>query len=151
MNAKLTAALLAAALSSAAMADDFEDYAQVEQVTAQYERVDVPRQVCETAQSDAPPQDYAGSIIGGIAGAILGNQVGGGNGRVTATALGAITGAIVGGRMQAQSPRCRTVDRWENRFAGYRVQYVYAGRSYETIMPNDPGREMRVRVSVRPE
>lgn len=159
MNGKITLALLAALFSSAAVADDFEDYARVERVTPQFQRVDVPGQVCETGyvEADAAPRNYGGSILGGIAGAIVGNQVGGGDGRVAATAIGAITGAIVGDQMQngdgrpRQVRRCRTVDHWENRLTGYVVNYVYDGRSYETIMSNDPGREMRVRVSVTPE
>ncbi|MBY0578286.1 MAG: glycine zipper 2TM domain-containing protein [Burkholderiales bacterium] len=155
MNGKITLALLTALLSATAMAEDYEGYAKVERVTPQYERVNVSRQVCENIEADARPREYGGSILGGIAGAIVGNQVGGGNGRVAATAVGAITGAIVGDRIQNSNPgesrRCRNVEHGENRLTGYRVSYVYDERSYETIMPNDPGREMRVRVSVNPE
>ena len=87
--------------------------------------------------------------------------MGGGSGKDAATALGAITGAIVGDRMQNSSRfddddmrevrRCRNVDNWDRRLAGYRVVYEYAGRQYTALMPNDPGREMRVRVSVDPD
>ncbi|MDC8758547.1 glycine zipper 2TM domain-containing protein [Janthinobacterium fluminis] len=38
----------------------------------------------------------AGAVVGGVAGAVLGNQVGGGSGRKVATILGAIGGAMVG-------------------------------------------------------
>jgi uncharacterized protein YcfJ len=46
--------------------------------------------------------------------------------------------------------RCHTVDNWQNRLTGYRVVYEYAGRSYTTVMPNEPGRQIPVRVSVVP-
>ncbi len=42
----------------------------------------------------------AGAVVGGIAGAVLGNQVGGGSGRKAATVLGAIGGAMVGNTVE---------------------------------------------------
>lgn len=44
---------------------------------------------------------YSGPTIGGIAGALLGSQVGGGNGRLVATGVGAIVGSITGDRVAA--------------------------------------------------
>lgn len=41
----------------------------------------------------------AGQAIGAVAGGIIGNQVGSGNGRVVATALGAVIGSVVGGNL----------------------------------------------------
>lgn len=43
--------------------------------------------------------NYAGAIIGGLAGGLLGAQVGGGSGRIAATAVGAGTGAVIGSQM----------------------------------------------------
>ena len=40
--------------------------------------------------------ETAGTIIGGVAGAVVGNQFGDGSGKTAATALGAIIGATVG-------------------------------------------------------
>ena len=52
----------------------------------------------------AQAQDsYAGNIVGGIAGALLGSQVGRGNGKIAATAAGGILGAIVGGNVERGS------------------------------------------------
>lgn len=48
-------------------------------------------------------ESYTGNIVGGIAGALLGNRVGGGNGRIAATAAGGILGAIVGGNVERGS------------------------------------------------
>lgn len=163
---KLNLTLLAAALvaSSAAMADDYDDYARVRSATPEYERYNTPRQECSSEYIQRSgyrgERSYGGSIIGGITGAIVGNQIGRGHGREVATALGAITGAVVGDRVQNNARgdddegrevrRCRSVDQWERRLTGYRVVYEYGGRKYSTFMPNDPGRELRVRVAVEP-
>jgi len=95
-----------------------------------------------------------------VAGGILGNQVGGGNGRTVATAAGAIAGAIVGDRMEDNNgrraveeqpvQRCRTIDHWQTRNDGYAVTYEYRGHTYNTVLPYDPGRRLRVNVSVTP-
>ena len=42
----------------------------------------------------------SGNVIGGIAGALLGSNVGRGNGRLAATAAGGIVGALVGGNIE---------------------------------------------------
>jgi outer membrane lipoprotein SlyB len=44
-----------------------------------------------------------GALIGAVAGAVLGNQVGGGSGRDVATVLGGVTGAAVGSQVGRQS------------------------------------------------
>ena len=38
----------------------------------------------------------------------------------------------------------------EERLTGYDVTYVYGGKTYNTVMPHDPGRSLRVRVRVSP-
>ena len=43
--------------------------------------------------------ETGGTIVGGIGGAVLGNQIGGGTGKTIATALGAIIGAAAGGQI----------------------------------------------------
>ena len=45
----------------------------------------------------------SGNVIGGIAGALLGSNVGRGNGRLAATAAGGIVGALVGGNIERNS------------------------------------------------
>jgi outer membrane lipoprotein SlyB len=47
----------------------------------------------------------AGTIIGGIAGGVLGNQVGGGKGKTLATVAGAVGGGYAGNRIGANSGR----------------------------------------------
>lgn len=56
-----------------------------------------------TGGSSGSNTGAAGTIIGGVAGAALGNQVGGGSGRAAATVLGAIGGAVVGNRIAKNS------------------------------------------------
>lgn len=157
--AGLTVALALA--SGTALAEQYSDRARVVSATPEYDRVNVPRQECYDEYQAAQPygeRSYGGSVIGGITGALVGNQVGRGHGREAATALGAITGAIVGDRLQNQNMddnrgprnvrRCRAIDNWESRLAGYRVVYEYGGHRYATMMPDDPGNYVRVRVSV---
>jgi uncharacterized protein YcfJ len=143
---------------------EFQDYARVQNVSPEYESVNIPRQEC---YSEVVPQTYyhrsdslVGPIIGGVAGGLLGSRFGAGNGRVATAAVGAVAGAIVGDRLQSHSGEvqyserevrcCRTVDQWESRISGHRVAYEYQGRSYTTFLPYNPGPRLPVRVSVDP-
>lgn len=147
--------------SAAVQAEQYTDQARVVSAIPEYDRVNVPRQECYDEYRAEPvsgERSYGGSVIGGITGALVGNQIGRGHGKEAATALGAITGAIVGDRMQNRQiedqrlsrnvRRCRDIDHWENRLSAYRVVYEYGGHRYVTTMPNDPGSYVRVRVSV---
>lgn len=152
-----------------AQAAEFEDFGRVVRVQPRVEQVRQPRQECKTEYVQVPVQQQqehsaGGSIIGGIAGALVGNQVGGGSGRSVATAAGAIAGAIAGDRIdnngrqngpqqvQEQAVRqCRNVDAWESRTTGYEVTYDYRGRNYTSVMSRDPGKQVRLRVSVEPD
>lgn len=111
-----------------------------------------------------------GALIGAIAGGVLGNSVGDGDGRKAATVIGAVLGGTIGNnierngryrndpyRQQAAAypqpvQRCRTVTTQvrDERVVGYRVGYEYAGRRYETMTDYHPGSEIRVRVDVSP-
>jgi uncharacterized protein YcfJ len=158
--------LIAVAAATVAHAETFVDHARVRSAEPQYENVAVPRQECSSQMVNevrrTGSHEYGGAVIGGIAGALLGNQVGGGHGREAATAVGAVVGAMTGDNLANQnrpvqyveSPRevtsCRTVEAVQPRLTGYRVEYEYHGQVYTTFMPQDPGRVMRVRVSVDP-
>ena len=145
-------------------AGEFDDTAKVLSAHPQMERVNQPRQECkvETVTVQHQPQrGIGGSVLGGLAGALIGNQVGGGNGRTAATAAGAIAGAVVGDRMEnnnsgsgtvseQQVRNCYMVDNWQSRATGYSVTYDYRGRTYTTVLPYDPGQRLKVRVSVSP-
>ena len=148
--------------------DGYTDYAHVVDVDPQYERVNVPRKECYTeyepySRYQKEHRSLVGPLIGGVAGGLLGAQVGKGSGRVAASAAGAAVGAIVGDRLgnrdrnrggdefyEREVRRCRMVDHWESRITGYRVAYEYAGRTYTSVLPYDPGRRLAVRVNVEP-
>lgn len=158
----------------------YQDYARVKNVTPEYQRVNTPRQECSNEyirgtghdgygrERSSSDRSYTGTVVGGVAGALLGSRFGKGKGSTAATAVGAIAGAVIGDKVQANGvfasnadrydydgrgrevQRCRTVDHFEKRLTGYRVVYEYAGRDYTTVMQNQPGRQIPVQVSVVP-
>jgi outer membrane lipoprotein SlyB len=48
-----------------------------------------------------------GAILGGVAGAVIGHQIGGGSGNTVATIAGAVGGALVGNRIENANGRDR--------------------------------------------
>lgn len=145
------------------------DYARVLRVEPLVERVrvSVPVEQCWTEERvvGGYRADRTGAaIVGGAIGAILGSQIGHGDGRRAATLGGAVAGAAVGSELarnaqrRGEAPRveaverCRTryEDRYDEQVAAYRVTYVYNGRREVTELPYDPGRYIRVAVDVRP-
>lgn len=163
-QAKLIIAALGVATLPLVQAADFEDFGRVVRVEPRVEQVRTPRQECRTEYVQVPVQqerNAGGTIVGGIAGALLGSQIGGGNGKVAASAAGAIAGAMVGDRVQNNGrqgssvqeqavQQCRTVEAIESRTSGYNVTYEYRGQNYTSLMRNDPGNRVRLRVSVQP-
>jgi uncharacterized protein YcfJ len=175
-------ALAIAATSGAALADNGKhrgnrdrgyrdsDYARVVRVEPMIERVrySVPVEQCwteERVRSGSRSSNAGAAVVGGVIGAILGNNIGHGDGRRAATLGGAVVGAAIGneigksdGRREYREPRyeevqhCRTrhEDRYEERVASYRVTYEYNGRRQVTQLPYDPGRRLRVAVDVHP-
>ncbi|WDM66514.1 MULTISPECIES: glycine zipper 2TM domain-containing protein [Xanthomonas] len=101
------------------------------------------------------------SVIGGIAGAVLGSQVGGGNGRLVGTAVGTMAGVAAGRSIYEANNRtyrgnvsvCEPVSyrTSRERVDGYDVTYEYGGRLYHTRSDYNPGDRIRVRVDVRPD
>lgn len=140
-------------------------YAPVVSVDPIVHVVQVPdrRQECwdeEVTYAQGGGGDPGATIIGGILGAALGNQIGGGSGRTIATAAGAVVGAVVGNQTtrrppqvyRAVEPRCAdVVDQFtEQRIVGYNVAYEWQGAIYTTRMSHDPGDQVRLRVTVSP-
>ncbi|MEO8545658.1 MAG: glycine zipper 2TM domain-containing protein [Burkholderiaceae bacterium] len=167
MNRFLLVLPLLAITALSAHADTYVDTARVRSVQPQYETVAVPRQECSSqwineTQRVEDQRSYGGAVIGGVAGAVLGNQLGRGHGREAATALGAVVGAFTGDRVAnrdraeryEQVPRqvqtCQMVNDVQQRLTGYQVGYEYRGQQFVALMPQDPGRELQVRVSVEP-
>lgn len=164
---------LTAALAGTVQAQDFTDHARVRQVQPQYELVSVPRQECTSQWVTDPRQvassrNYGGLAVGGLAGAVLGNQVGKGHGRTAAAAVGAVVGALAGEHFanqqgwgtgaqvahqevdQREVRSCHTVQDTRQRLVGYQVEYEYQGQVYTTRSREHPGQTLPVRVSVAP-
>lgn len=110
------------------------------------------------------------TVIGGIAGAVLGSKVGDGSGRYVGTAVGSMVGGMAGRSIYDSSQRNRQVTRRgtvrvcdpvpvssggyredDERLQGYDVTYEYANRTYRTRTNYHPGDRIRVRVDVQPE
>ena len=108
MKRLVIASLLAAGVLGA-QAQTFVDQARVLRVDPQYENVTQPRNECTShwinergGRYGGEPQarQYGGAIVGGLAGGVLGNQIGGGNGKKLATVVGAVGGAVVGNQVE---------------------------------------------------
>jgi len=107
-----------------------------------------------------------GTLLGAVIGSVIGHQIGSGRGNDAATIAGGLIGAAIGndsarrrhGGDHGVETRGRPVERCktsyrehrEKRIDGYRVTYRYYGQKYQTEMPYDPGRKLRIRVDVRP-
>jgi uncharacterized protein YcfJ len=146
----------------------FEAIAAVTGVSPITEQINRPAQQCwtetqQTTQAAPQQRNYLGAIIGGVAGGLLGSTVGRGNGRIAAAAVGAGVGAVAGdsvanqnsegrGTITTTTPmqRCRQVDNFETVTTGYLVNYEFDGQRFSTKLPYDPGKELRVNVSVVP-
>ncbi|MCW5259622.1 glycine zipper 2TM domain-containing protein [Verminephrobacter eiseniae] len=123
-----------------------QEQGRVLSATPIVQQVGTPRQVCgnETVYSGNRTSG-AGAVMGAIAGGAAGNAVGKGTGRAAATAIGVLGGAILGNQIEGGQPqyqnvqRCTTETYYENRTVGYDVVYEYAGRQYSTRTQNDPG------------
>ena len=102
--------------------------------------------------------NVGGVVLGGLIGGALGNQVGKGDGRKAATIGGAIGNSANRGdgydRYSDNSNtvrRCRTVnDNNRNNYDGYNVTYRYGNQTYRSYMNKNPGRTVRIAVSVQP-
>jgi uncharacterized protein YcfJ len=148
------------------------DYAQVMRVEPLSRVVQTPLQQEECwdepvtyYQPVQGPMSYTPPLMGGIVGAVVGNQFGKGSGRDWSTVAGAALGASVGRDYAQQRAaygggvayagaerRCRVVQTYAEQTVadGFRVLYSYGGRQFETRLPYDPGPQLRVRVDVVP-
>ena len=133
--------------------------AEVLAVKEAMQTVSTPQEKCEqvVVQRKAPVQDekrVAGTVLGGVAGALLGNQIGGGNGKKVATVVGAAGGAYAGNQVQkgmqerdtdsATETRCKTVNVRSEKLVGYDVTYTYNGKQDMVRMSYNPGKQIPV-------
>ncbi|MBO9661803.1 glycine zipper 2TM domain-containing protein [Dokdonella sp.] len=137
-------------------------YANVISVQPIKRKVDHKREVCrdERVVHRARPKDehqVAGTVIGAIAGGVIGNQVGGGRGRDLATVAGAVGGGYAGKKIQqgqqnkntytTTERRCREVNEPSEEVVAYDVVYEYLGSTQKVRLDHDPGD--RVELPVR--
>ena len=166
-NVALAVAAVFTALAPAAYGQDYRyrdsngDTARVIDSTPVYERVGAreecwnPRaRVFEERREGTRDSNRNGTILGAIAGGVLGHQVGSGHGNSAATVGGAILGGIVGNQVDRQHnsndqsdldlSRCRQIAGGSGNLQGYDVRYVYRGQEYTTRLSHDPGRRLRL-------
>ena len=142
-------------------------YGQVLQVSPVYRdvRVSTPRRECwkepETITRYEGGDRAAGTLAGALIGGVIGHQLGRGRGNRLATAMGTVIGAQMGhdanrGYTTRSTVRYRKICQrsehvnYEEVIDGYRVTYRYKGHRFHTRMPYDPGRRIKLRVSVEP-
>nr|WP_304665637.1 glycine zipper 2TM domain-containing protein [Pseudomonas tremae] len=135
------------------------EYADVLAVEPINQQIKTPREVCKdvTVTRQAPVKDkhqIVGSVIGAVAGGLLGNQVGGGNGKKIATVAGALGGGYAGNRVQegmqerdtytTTQNRCTTVNDVSDKVVGYNVKYKLNEKVGQVRMERDPGSQIPV-------
>jgi len=100
------------------------------------------------------------TVIGGVAGAVVGSRFGGGSGQLLGTAVGTMAGGLAGQSVyDANHPQqrqgyvrvCDPAPEASERVDGYDVTYEYGGRTYQTHSDYNPGDRIRVRVEAAPE
>lgn len=153
----VASALGVAAVASMNVFDSGPKYAQVLSATPIKDTVRNPRQECRnvTLTHRRAVQDenrIAGSVLGAVAGGVLGHQFGGGRGRDVATVAGALAGGYGGNQVQGAlqdrdtytttEQRCKTVYDKQEKMLGYDVTYKIGGEQGKIRMENDPGTQI---------
>jgi uncharacterized protein YcfJ len=135
------------------------EYADVLAAEPIKQQIKTPREVCKdvTVTRQKAVQDQhqiVGSVLGAVAGGLLGNQVGGGNGKKIATVAGAVGGGYAGNKVQegmqgrdtytTTQTRCNTVNDISDKVVGYNVKYQLDGKVGQVRMDRDPGSQIPV-------
>ncbi|AXF75466.1 glycine zipper 2TM domain-containing protein [Erwinia tracheiphila] len=150
----VVAALGVAGVASMNVFDRGPQFAQVVSATPIKEISKNPRQDCRniTLTHRRPVQDenrIAGSVLGAVAGGVIGHQFGGGRGRSVATVAGALAGGYGGNQVQGAlqerdtytttEQRCKTVYEKQEKMMGYDVTYKIGNQQGKIRMDHDPG------------
>ncbi len=133
------------------------EYAQVLSAVPIRDVTKNPRQECHDVSvvHRRPVQDenrLTGSILGAVAGGVLGHQFGGGHGRSLATVAGAVAGGYAGNQAQAglqnrdtyttTRQQCRTVYDKQEKILGYDVTYKIGDQQGKVRMDQAPGQRI---------
>ena len=153
----VAAALGVAAVAGLNVLDRGPQYAQVVSSTPIIESIKTPRKECRnvTVTHRRPVQDenrIAGSVLGAVAGGVIGHQFGGGRGRDVATVVGALGGGYAGNQIQGSmqegdtytttQQRCKTVYDKSEKMLGYDVTYKIGDQQGKIRMDRDPGAQI---------
>ena len=153
----VAAALGVAAVASMNVFERSPQYAQVVSATPIKETVKNPRQECRnvTVTHRRPIQDenrIAGSVLGAVAGGVIGHQFGGGRGKDVATVVGALGGGYAGNQAQGvmqnhdtyttTEQRCKTVYDKSEQTLGYDVTYKVGDQQGKIRMDKNPGSQI---------
>jgi uncharacterized protein YcfJ len=147
----------------------FEDTAKVIDVKPIYQTIEIsnPERYCwdeDVSYYEPGRQNYTGTVLGGIVGGVMANQLyhGRGRGRDAATLAGTLLGGAIGhdlSKHQRQGQWVNATERqcevrdyttYEERVVGYRVKYRYKGHVFTTRTQDHPGNRIPVRVGVVP-
>jgi uncharacterized protein YcfJ len=157
MGIGVAAALGVAAVASMNVFDRGPQYAQVVSSTPITETVKNPRKECRnvTVTHRRPVQDenrIAGSVLGAVAGGVIGHQFGGGRGKDVATVVGALGGGYAGNQAQGAmqnndtytttEQRCKTVYDKSEKTLGYDVTYKIGDQQGKIRMDKNPGSQI---------
>jgi uncharacterized protein YcfJ len=173
--ALITIALMSGCASAGRYHDDAEYYntssvnhftakAKVIRVEPVYDSITVNQPETRCWNEEVRQHGHKSStpvIAGAILGGVVGNQFGGGSGKDVMTVAGAILGGSIGNDIRHSQParghvrmeqHCETVDNYHevNELVGYNVKYRYNGNDFWTRTSSDPGKYIRVSVSVSP-
>ena len=147
----------------------FQDTARVIDVEPIYQTIEVnhPERYCwdeDVSYYEPGRKSYAGTVLGGIVGGVMANQIyeGRGRGRDAATLAGTLLGGAIGHDLSDNQRRgewvnaterhCEVQDytTYEETVIGYRVKYRYQGRIFTTRTKEHPGKRIPIRVGVVP-
>lgn len=124
------------------------------------EVIQTPREVCRDVviSHRAPVQDQhqiTGTVIGALAGGLLGSRVGGGSGKQLATVAGAAAGGYAGKKVQENmqakdsysttETRCTTVTDKSEKTVGYDVEFRLGEQVGHVRMDHEPGPRIPVK------
>ncbi len=148
------------AIATLGLPDFGPKYADVLHARPVMETIETPREVCEevAVRHRRPVQDpnrITGTVVGAVAGGLLGNQIGGGSGKKIATVAGAAAGGYAGNQVQANmqandtytttQTRCRMVTDTHEKLVGYDVEYRLGDQVGRVRMDQEPGSRIPVK------
>jgi uncharacterized protein YcfJ len=133
--------------------------AQVLAVEPINQQIKTPRQDCKevavTHQRAVRDQhQVVGTVLGAVAGGLLGHAVGGGHGKTLMTVAGAAGGGYAGNKVQenmqhgdtytTNETRCNTVNDISDKTVGYNVKYQVGDKVGQVRMDHNPGSSIPV-------